>query len=142
MKIQKRSKHMPDIAVLIKPASSLCNMRCKYCFYADVSSRREIRSFGIMSHETSHMLIDKIFGQAKNSEQISFAFQGGEPTLAGLDFFRDFCSYCDEKNNKNLKISYAIQTNGILIDNDFCALLKKCHTVYQERILRMNHHSI
>lgn len=116
---------MPDIAVLIKPASSLCNMRCKYCFYADVSSRREIRSFGIMSHETSHMLIDKVFGQAKNSEQISFAFQGGEPTLAGLDFFRDFCSYCDEKNNKNLKISYAIQTNGILIDNDFCAFLKK-----------------
>lgn len=44
---------MPPIHMLIKPASSLCNMRCKYCFYSDVSEHREIKSYGLMDIDFS-----------------------------------------------------------------------------------------
>ena len=43
---------MPPLTVMIKPASSLCNFRCAYCFYSDVSSRREVASYGVMNDDT------------------------------------------------------------------------------------------
>ena len=43
---------MPPLTLMIKPVSSMCNMRCKYCFYADVSRHREVQSFGVMTDET------------------------------------------------------------------------------------------
>jgi len=102
--------------MLIKPASSLCNLRCKYCFYHEEARTREVPSYGIMTRETSHTLIDRAFEEASGS--VSFAFQGGEPTLAGLDFFNDFCDYADSVNVNKLPISYSIQTNGILCGSD------------------------
>lgn len=111
------------ISALIKPASSLCNLRCRYCFYADVSEHREIASYGIMSSETAHTLIDRMFARLSEAGHVQFTFQGGEPTLAGLDFFRDFCDYAAEKNTRGHEISYAIQTNGMLLDDAFCAFL-------------------
>ena len=78
---------MRSVNLLIKPASSLCNMRCKYCFYHDVAENREIESYGIMTKDTAHTLIDRAFEYADN---IFFAFQGGEPTLCGHEFYEDF----------------------------------------------------
>lgn len=48
---------MPELSIMIKPASSLCNLRCEYCFYHDVSQIREEHNLGIMSAETSDRLI-------------------------------------------------------------------------------------
>ena len=50
--------------LLIKPASSLCNLRCRYCFYADVSDNREVKSMGVMSRETAGALIEAAFAAA------------------------------------------------------------------------------
>ena len=50
---------MPPISFLIKPASGSCNMRCKYCFYADEQVNREIQSYGMMTLETMHRIVDK-----------------------------------------------------------------------------------
>ena len=80
---------MPPLSLMIKPASSLCNLSCEYCFYRDVSEHREHLGFGIMTKETAEVLIQKAFMYA-DGNQIAFAFQGGEPTLAGLEFFRFF----------------------------------------------------
>ncbi len=80
---------MEHLTLLIKPASSLCNMRCKYCFYHSLADKREKASCGMMTQETAVNIIKKAFEYAKQS--VSFAFQGGEPTLAGLDFFKLFC---------------------------------------------------
>ena len=74
--------------MLIKPASSLCNLRCRYCFYHEEARNREVASHGIMSRETAMQLIDRAYADATG--HVSFAFQGGEPTLAGLDFFESF----------------------------------------------------
>ena len=69
---------------MIKPASSLCNLRCKYCFYANVSDLREVKSYGIMSDEIVEKMLAKIYDELSDNDQLDIAFQGGEPTLASL----------------------------------------------------------
>lgn len=115
---------MKSLNVMIKPASSLCNMRCKYCFYADVSNSREIKSCGIMADETRDMILNRVEENLDNGDRIQFIFQGGEPTLAGLPFLRYFiCSV--QKWEKDIGVSYALQTNGFLIDEEWCKFLKE-----------------
>jgi uncharacterized protein len=80
---------MPPLSIMIKPASSLCNMRCEYCFYHNVTELREVSSFGIMSQDTADKLIEKALHFA-NGESVAFAFQGGEPLIAGLPYFKHF----------------------------------------------------
>lgn len=115
---------MPQLSVMVKPASSLCNLRCKYCFYHDVAAKREAYGFGIMDGRTARILIKKALGYADGAD-VYFTFQGGEPTLAGLGFFRDFVNAVAQLNECGSKVRYALQTNGTLIDEDWCAFLKE-----------------
>ena len=85
---------MPPLNILVKPASSACNLRCAYCFYADEAGSRAVPNYGLMSREVSHTLIEKAVEAAEG--RLSFLFQGGEPTLAGLEFYRDFVSHVRE----------------------------------------------
>ena len=115
---------MPPLSIMIKPASSLCNMRCAYCFYHDVAQRRDAPSYGMMTRETAGQVIEKALAFAQG-ESISFAFQGGEPLLAGLDFFRFFTRTLREKNTANSPICFGMQTNGLLLDRNFAAFLRE-----------------
>lgn len=115
---------MPPVSLMIKPASSLCNLSCEYCFYRDVSEHREHMGFGIMEKETAEVLIKKALSYA-DGENVAFAFQGGEPTLAGLDFFRFFTETVKKHNVKNSRIFYGMQTNGTLIDKEWALFLKE-----------------
>lgn len=108
---------MADISVMLKPASSACNMRCKYCFYHDVADMREQFTQGPMSEKTARAAIDSAIKTADGGS-VYFSFQGGEPLLAGKDFFRSFFSYA-KKQQGNVKIYYAVQTNGTLIDKEW-----------------------
>ena len=117
---------MPALSLLIKPASGNCNMRCRYCFYADELDNREIRSYGKMSVDTMHTIVDK--AMEYGDYECTIAFQGGEPTLAGLDFYRDLVAYVTaHENPKKLKIHYALQTNGYLIYEEWAAFLGENH---------------
>lgn len=110
------------ISILIKPASGSCNMRCRYCFYADEQENREVPSYGKMSEATIRRLIDQAMDYTEG--MVTFAFQGGEPTLAGLNYYRSFVSYVREHRSRNRrKILYALQTNGLLIDEDWARFL-------------------
>ncbi|MCL2099097.1 MAG: radical SAM protein [Oscillospiraceae bacterium] len=109
-----------SLSLLIKPAAGLCNIRCGYCFYRDLSEPRENK---IMERETADKLIERAF--ESGAEHITFAFQGGEPTLAGLDFFEYFVSSANHKNTQKTKINYSIQTNGIIIDREYAEFFKK-----------------
>lgn len=109
---------MKHLSVLIKPASSLCNIRCKYCFYANISSLREVRSHGIMKKETSEKMIDQIYKDLDDGDHMTFGFQGGEPTVAGLNYFKEFTDYVDSQN-KDVNVHYAIQTNGTRLNKQW-----------------------
>jgi uncharacterized protein len=111
------------ISVLIKPASSLCNLRCSYCFYANVSSLREVRSFGKMKEEVTAKMIENIYADLEDGDHLTLAFQGGEPTMAGLGYFRKVTELVDEQT-KQVQVHYAIQTNGTIINEKWCAFLK------------------
>lgn len=112
---------MPAINVLIKPASGSCNLRCKYCFYKDVSENRKEKNYGLMSYETLETIVKKVFEYGDN--MVGFAFQGGEPTLAGLDFYKNLISMQEKYNIRKVKVNNAIQTNGMLIDDEWAEIL-------------------
>lgn len=116
---------MPPLSVLVKPASSSCNLRCSYCFYADEASIRAVPNCGLMPEAVSHALIEKALEAAEDS--VTFLFQGGEPTLAGLDFYRDFVSRVQGTASPALAVQYAIQTNGTLLDKEWCRFFKEEH---------------
>lgn len=102
---------------MIKPASGSCNMRCKYCFYCDEMKNREQENYGIMSLSTLETVIKTAITSASGS--CSFAFQGGEPTLAGLDFFKKVVELEKKYNTERLKISNALQTNGYAMTKEW-----------------------
>ena len=113
------------LSLLIKPASSLCNLKCRYYFYHNLAENRNIESYGIMQAEIAKTLIEKAAEAAQDS--ITFAFQGGEPSLAGINFYEYFVNLANEtlsKNKKKLQLNYSIQTNGINITEDFAKFLK------------------
>jgi uncharacterized protein len=113
-------------SLLIKPASALCNLDCSYCFYLD----READPYQSlpgrrMSLETLERLVDTYLFYSHPSG--SFAFQGGEPMLAGLGFFRKLVEFQKEYGRGAQTASNAIQTNGILIDDEWCSLFRECN---------------
>lgn len=114
---------MEYAVLLIKPASSLCNMNCRYCFYRSLSEKREQSSYGCMNADTASRIIDEAFRVARRG--VNFAFQGGEPTLAGLDFFRAFVQTAEVRRPRGLEIAYSIQTNGLLVDADWAQFFKQ-----------------
>ena len=101
---------MHPISVLIKPASSLCNMSCDYCFYCDEAFKRSQCSYGFMDEMTLKNTVRKTLLRADG--MASYVFQGGEPTLCGIDFFKKVVAYQKQYNKKNIKIYNALQTNG------------------------------
>lgn len=107
---------MPPVTIMVKPVSSDCNMRCRYCFYIDVASRRACTSMGRMSSSTLENLVRRAMRYADG--QLTLAFQGGEPTLAGLDFYRELVRYEKMYNAKGLRVCNAIQTNGYALSDE------------------------
>lgn len=112
---------MPNINFLIKPASGRCNLRCKYCFYDSIIENREIKSYGMMNEDTLESIVKKGLEYADN--MCGFTFQGGEPTLVGLEFFENLIKLQNKYNKRNIKIHNAIQTNGIVIDEKWAKFL-------------------
>ena len=118
---------MRHINFLIKPASSLCNLRCRYCFYEDEANNRAQKSLGIMPEATVDALLLRAFTAIEPGGEISFAFQGGEPTVAGLAWFRAFVEKAEAQTPPRVSVQYAIQTNGTLLDDEWASFLAEKH---------------
>ncbi|MDO4846661.1 MAG: SPASM domain-containing protein [Clostridiaceae bacterium] len=109
---------MNTLTLLVKPAAGLCNMNCRYCFYKAASRTRENR---IMTGETADVLIQKI--REYRPSALCVMFQGGEPLLAGLEFYKSFAAKI--KGNIKAPVSFSLQTNGLLIDDGFAKFFKE-----------------
>ena len=116
---------MPSASILIKPISSNCNINCEYCFYKVLSSNREEYNKGMMSEETLEKLVKQAVLYAEGS--LTFAFQGGEPMLAGLAFYEKAVALQEQYKKPGLQIENTIQTNGLLIDDKWAAFFKEHH---------------
>src|SRR6185312_14574278 len=110
-------------SLLIKPASAVCNLDCEYCFYLDreADPYRDMPARR-MSEETLERLIDTyLFYSYPNS---TFAFQGGEPTLAGLPFFEKVVELQQRFGRSGQFVSNGLQTNAALLDRTWCQLFR------------------
>lgn len=114
---------MKQLQILIKPASSDCNLNCSYCFYKDISAHRRISSCGKMGKNLAELLVKKALEEAEDS--CTFAFQGGEPTLLGLEFYRYFTACVKKWKKKRTEVFYILQTNGLLLDEEWIQFLKE-----------------
>ena len=105
---------MGPLTLLVKPAAGLCNLRCTYCFYTEACAGRQNKC---MDAATADALIQKIRVSAPS--RLNVLFQGGEPLLAGLPFFRDFVR--NVRAAAGCPVSFGLQTNGVLLDEAFAA---------------------
>lgn len=109
------------LSVSIKPVSRECNMKCEYCFYED----DKLKNKNIeqkMPLETLENIVKKAFQYEK--ERITFSFQGIEPMLMGLDFYREFISL-KNKYNKNTLVNVTIQTNGYDLNDEWAEFFRE-----------------
>lgn len=105
--------------LMAKPTGSLCNLDCKYCFYLEKPHQQQ----RAMDDEILETYI-KNYLQFTPQKTVTFLWQGGEPTLAGLDFYQKAIAL-QEKYANGKKIYNALQTNGLLLDEQWCQFLKK-----------------
>ena len=111
-----------SISLLLKPASSLCNCSCEYCFYRRVG---ELYPEGktLMSRAVAETVIRKTLNAGAPLN--SFCWQGGEPLLMGLDFFQDAVAFQKRYAHPGQAIENSLQTNGLLLDDAWCAFLRR-----------------
>ena len=107
--------------VMVKPRGSICNLDCHYCFYL-----KKEKLYPGATFKMSPELLENYTRQyieAQPGDEVTFAWQGGEPTLMGLDFFRQAVVLQKKYARPGMKINNAFQTNGTLLDDDWCAFL-------------------
>lgn len=105
--------------VLIKPVSGLCNLSCQYCFY-----RHQKGEAGERSWAMSDEVLDKFIREyLECSKTAGFAWQGGEPTLAGIDFYKRVLEKQSKYSKPGQIIANSLQTNGTLLTPEFAKFL-------------------
>lgn len=107
---------------MIKPSSNTCNLDCTYCFYLSKADLPKGPGTGRMSDEVLERFI-KQYIDGVTGPEVVFSWQGGEPSLMGLDFFRKVIAF-QKKHAKPLqRIENDLQTNGTLLDEEWCQFL-------------------
>lgn len=112
-------------SLLIKPSSADCNLRCEYCFYLGHQSFYPETRRHRMSAEVLAAMIRSYMATEQPSYQ--FGWQGGEPTLLGVDFFRQVVRLQQQYGRSGANVANGLQTNGTLIDDDLAAHLAEYH---------------
>lgn len=118
--------------LLIKPASGACDLRCRYCFYADEMENRTHAVRKMMSCEDIETIIERALVyisslSERRARTLSLGFQGGEPTLAGLGFYRCAVDAVKRFNSAKIPVSWFLQTNGMHIDREWAIFLAENH---------------
>ncbi len=113
----------PAFHLLVKPAGATCNLACEYCFYLDKESLYPGSRFR-MTDEVLEATIKQLLA-SQQAPEVSVNWQGGEPTLMGLDFFQRSIELVKKYKRPGQQVTYTIQTNGTRLGDDWCAFFKK-----------------
>lgn len=107
-------------SVLVKPAGPDCNMACTYCFYLEKSELFSDTQILRMNEEIQEETVKQVLSQGER--EVSFAWQGGEPTLMGLSFFKKAVEF-QQKYGRGHSVGNGLQTNGLLITEEWAEFL-------------------
>ncbi len=113
----------PLNSVLVKPAGADCNVACEYCFYLDKRGLYPKRKVHRMSPQILEELVRQLMQTGESP--VSFSWQGGEPTLMGLDFFRKAVAFEQKYGHDGQAVGNGFQTNGLLINEEWCQFLSE-----------------
>ncbi len=105
--------------VMTKPVGAICNLDCTYCYYLEKEKLYGKQEDFRMKPEVLESYIRQYI-ESQQTPEVGFAWQGGEPTLLGVDFFREVIRLQQQYANGK-KITNALQTNGVLLDDEWCA---------------------
>jgi uncharacterized protein len=112
-----------ELSLLVKPVSADCNMGCEYCFYLRPSDPYRFQERRLMDDGTLRAMIS---GHMKSAGRCaSFGWQGGEPLLAGLEFFRKVVAYQEHYGLSGQLVSNNLQTNGLLLDDSWARFFRQ-----------------
>jgi uncharacterized protein len=109
--------------VMTKPIGPICNLDCKYCFYLEKENLYPDKSSWRMTPQVLESYIRQYIEQ-QDVPEISFAWQGGEPTLMGVDFFRRVVELQKAHCPPGKTITNALQTNGTLLNDEWCSFFR------------------
>jgi len=112
----------PRFHLLAKPSGSTCNIDCTYCFFLSKEALYPDQKHR-MSEATLEAYIRQLL-ESHRTPEVTVAWQGGEPTLMGVDFFRRSIELVDRYRRPGQKVEHTFQTNGIALDDEWCAFLK------------------
>ncbi|EJG8058487.1 anaerobic sulfatase maturase [Escherichia coli] len=112
--------------VMAKLSGSDCNLNCDYCFYLEKQSLYREKPVTHMDDDTLEAYVRHYIAASEPQNEVAFTWQGGEPTLLGLEFYRRAVKL-QAKYGAGRKISNSFQTNGVLLDDKWCAFLAENH---------------
>jgi len=113
-------KARAEFHVLAKPIGPICNLDCEYCFYLQKKALfPESKNFRMTDSVLENFTRKYIEAQPMGTQKIDFAWQGGEPTLMGVDFFRKAIGYQRTSARPGMTITNSLQTNGTLLDDEW-----------------------
>lgn len=107
--------------LIIKPVGDQCNLNCSYCFYKEKSESGTVMSLATLENLTRKYISE----QPEGCKEVQFVWQGGEPMLAGVDFYTYALALQQKYKRPGMAISNAIQTNGTLINQRWLKFLKE-----------------
>ncbi|MDD7505282.1 MAG: anaerobic sulfatase maturase [Actinomycetaceae bacterium] len=108
-------------SVVAKPTGAACNLDCHYCFFLSKEALYDVKR-QLMSEETLETYVKQYLAASPDGE-VTMLWQGGEPTMRGLDFFRAMVSFVDKYRRPSQNVSHALQTNATLIDAQWAEFL-------------------
>lgn len=114
---------LTDYHLLVKPAGAACNLGCRYCFFL---SKEHLypRESPRMDESTLDTYLRQLM-ESSPGPQVEVSWQGGEPTLRGLDFFKKSVELAERYRRPDQRVLHTIQTNGTLIDEEWAAFFKQ-----------------
>jgi uncharacterized protein len=113
----------PAFHLLVKPTGAACNLDCKYCFFLTKELLYPDSHFR-MTDELLENYIRQLL-ESHQTPEVTIAWQGGEPTLMGLDFFKRSVKYVEKYKKPGQQVQYSIQTNGTKLDKDWATFFKQ-----------------
>jgi uncharacterized protein len=113
----------PAFHVMAKPTGAVCNLDCRYCFYLP-KERLYPGSRFRMSEDVLEAYVRQLI-ESQQVPEVTVAWQGGEPTLMGLDFFKLSVEYAEKYKKPGQTIIHTMQTNGTTLDDGWCAFFKE-----------------
>ena len=114
----------PGFHLLAKPTGAVCNLDCSYCFFLSKEMLYPGSRFR-MADELLETYIRQLIEAHASVSEVTIAWQGGEPTLMGLDFFRRSVALASEYLQPGQRAAYTIQTNGVLVDEEWASFFRE-----------------